>query len=252
MTEPLLVAVPADVRSFENYSWHASPDTYLKAILSVAGAVPVIVPAIEGIDIGALLSRFDGVLTTGSATNVHPERYGASASPAHEPYDPARDTLSLAIIDEALKREMPLLAICRGHQEMNVAFGGTLATEIQTLDGRADHRAPTAPEQAERFALRHTVEVAKGGRLAAIVGEAPFEVNSLHRQAVDRLGEGLVAEALAEDGTVEAIAPRDAKGFALGVQWHPEYWAASDPASAAIFRAFGEACRLYRDAQRSR
>lgn len=251
MTAPLLVAVPADIRFFENYSWHASPDTYLKAILEVAGAVPVIVPAMaEHFDVSALLSRFDGVLTTGSATNVHPERYGTVPSTAHEPYDPARDTLSEAMIRGAVELGLPLLAICRGHQELNVAFGGTLATEIQEIEGREDHRAPVHPEQGERFAIRHPVLVEPGGRLEAIVGPGAIQVNSLHRQAIDRLGDGLSVEARADDGTIEAVSVTSAKAFALGVQWHPEYWAKSDPASAAIFRAFGQACRAYRSAAR--
>ncbi|MFD2236417.1 gamma-glutamyl-gamma-aminobutyrate hydrolase family protein [Aureimonas populi] len=247
MTLPLLVAVPADVRAFETYVWHCSPDTYLKAILKGAGAVPVIVPALsEGFDVEALLSRFDGVLTTGSASNVHPERYGVAPSARHEPYDRDRDTLSVAMIRGAVRLGLPLLAICRGHQELNVAFGGTLATEIQELDGRHDHRAPELPEQAERFAIRHPVRVEAGGRLREIVGAEEIRVNSLHRQAVDRLGEGLAVEARAEDGTVEAVSVAGAEGFTLGVQWHPEYWVESDPASAAIFRAFGAACRAYR------
>lgn len=247
MPAPLLVAVPADIREFENYVWHASPQTYLEAMLRIAGAVPVIVPAMaERIDMAALLSRFDGVLATGSRTNVHPARYGVEPSARHEPFDDARDRLSHAMITGAIALKMPVLAICRGHQELNVALGGSLATEIQEIDGRDDHRAPEHPEQDERFAIRHKVAVERGGRLEAIVRRDEIEVNSLHRQAIDRLAEPLEVEARASDGTVEAVSLRDATGFCLGVQWHPEYWAASDAASAAIFEAFGAACRAYR------
>lgn len=244
--DPILVAVPADVREFENYRWHAAPDTYLKALTRVAGAIPVIVPALaDEFDVPALLARVDGLMMTGSASNVHPDRYGASPSVAHEPFDPARDRLTEALIRRAIEIGLPLLCICRGHQELNVALGGTLATEIQEDEGRMDHRAIRHEEQRERFAVRHPVAVTAGGALAAIVGDDDIRVNSLHRQAIDRLAPGLAVEATAEDGTIEAVSVTSAKGFALGVQWHPEYWAESDAASAAIFHAFAAACRAY-------
>lgn len=246
---PSLVAVPADVRAFENYRWHASPETYLSAVLQAAGAMPVIVPALPGLDAADLVERVDGVLVTGSATNVHPERYGAAPTPDHEPFDPDRDSLTDALIRTAVKQGVPILAVCRGLQEMNVAFGGSLATEIQRLPGRMDHRAPVHPEQNKRFAIRHPVAVTQGGCLAAIVEAPVIEVNSLHRQAIDRLAEGLRVEACAGDGTVEAVSVEGAPAFALAVQWHPEYWAGSDPASQAIFAAFGAACRARRNAR---
>lgn len=246
----VLVAVPADIRQIGNHDWHATPDSYLKAIVRVAGAIPVVVPALAGeIDLSALLGRVDGVLVTGSVTNVHPARYGAAPSPGHEPYDLDRDALTDALIRGAVEHGVPLLAICRGLQEMNVAHGGSLATEIQELEGRMDHRAPTHPEQRERYAIRQPVAIRPDGRLAGILGRGEIRVNSLHRQAIDRLGEGLGIEATAPDGTIEAISVQNAKAFALGVQWHPEYWAETDEASAAIFRAFGDACRAYRDAR---
>ncbi|MCW4115819.1 gamma-glutamyl-gamma-aminobutyrate hydrolase family protein [Aurantimonas sp. MSK8Z-1] len=248
-----LVAVPADVRSFENYTWHATPDTYLKAAIRVAGVVPVIVPALlPELDLGALLARVDGVLVTGSASNVHPERYGVPASTAHEPFDPERDRLTEALIRGAVEGGLPLLAICRGHQELNVAFGGSLATEIQELEGRMDHRALPHHDQRERFAVRHPVTVAPDGKLAAIVGAGELRVNSLHRQAIDRLADGLVAEASAPDGTVEAVSVTGATAFAFGMQWHPEYWAETDEPSRRIFEAFGAACRQRREAASSR
>ncbi|WP_182084995.1 gamma-glutamyl-gamma-aminobutyrate hydrolase family protein [Aureimonas sp. ME7] len=245
---PTIVAVPADTRRFENYEWHAAPSTYLRAIVEAGGGVPIIVPAVVDEDeLEAILNRVDGVLVTGSASNVHPDRYGVEPTAAHEPFDPARDRLTDMMIRAAIRRAVPLLAICRGHQELNVALGGSLATEIQETAGRMDHRAPTHPEQDARFAIRHPVSVEPDGRLAEIVGASSIEVNSLHRQAIDRLADGLDVEARAPDGTVEAVSVRDAPGFTLGLQWHPEYWAATDPASRAIFTAFGDACRAYRD-----
>lgn len=246
----LLVAVPADMRSFENYRWHASPSTYLQAIRDVAGALPLIVPTLAtDADLDLLFERIDGVLVTGSVSNVHPSLYGVEATPAHEPFDGERDRLSLAMIRKAIEKDVPLLAICRGHQELNVALGGSLATEIQEADGRMDHRAPEHPEQDSRFALRHPVRPEPGGKLAALVGDAPFPVNSLHRQAIDRMAETLRVEARAEDGTIEAVSVAGARGFTLGVQWHPEYWATSDGPSRAIFEAFAQACRARRDAR---
>lgn len=242
-----LVAVPADIRTIGNHRWHAAPESYLTAVLKVAGGLPVIVPALAGsVDVDALLSRVDGVLVTGSVTNVHPSLYDVEPSEAHEPYDIDRDGMTMAVIRGAIARKIPMLAICRGLQELNVATGGSLATEIQDLDGRMDHRAPLHPDQAERYAIRQPVHAVTGGCLAGILGREELKVNSLHRQAIDRLGEGLVVEATAPDGTIEAVSVRDAGGFSLGVQWHPEYWAESDEASASIFRAFGEACRAYR------
>lgn len=243
-----LIAVPADIRVFENYHWHATPDTYLKAASAVAGVVPLIVPALDALlDPSDVLDRVDGVMTTGSATNVHPARYGVAASARHEPFDPARDGLSTALICGALARDLPLLAICRGHQELNVALGGSLATEVQDEPGRMDHRAPTHPDQAARFALRHMVELVPDGQLRGIVGADAIRVNSLHRQAIDRLADGLAVEARAPDGTIEAVRVRAARQFAFGFQWHPEYWATSDAPSRSIFTAFGDACRARMD-----
>ncbi|KQT45251.1 glutamine amidotransferase [Aureimonas sp. Leaf454] len=245
-----LVAVPADIRTIGNHRWHAAPETYLNAVLKVAGGLPVIVPALaDAVDVDTLLSRVDGVLVTGSVTNVHPSLYGVAPSESHEPYDTDRDAMTLSVIRGAIAARLPLLAICRGLQELNVACGGSLATEIQDLDGRMDHRAPLHPEQAERYAIRQPVTATPGGMLAGVLGREEIQVNSLHRQAIDRLGDGLVVEATAPDGTIEAVRVADAGAFALGVQWHPEYWAESDEASAAIFRAFGDACRAHRAAR---
>lgn len=241
-----LIAVPADIRTFENYTWHATPDTYLKAALRVAGVVPLIVPSMsDGFEIDDILTRVDGVMTTGSATNVHPALYGTDASTLYEPYDRERDGLSCGMIRGAMAHGLPLLAICRGHQELNVALGGSLATEIQELPGRMDHRAPTHPDQETRFAPRHSVALEPGGRLAALLGRDAIEVNSLHRQAVDRLADGLAVEARAPDGTIEAVSVIGVPDYAFGFQWHPEYWAETDGPSRAILEGFGNACRRY-------
>ena len=245
MNQPL-VAVSTDVRQFENYTWHAAPRQYLEAAISGAGVLPVLVPSFgDRLDLDTLLSAVDGVMLTGSKSNVHPGLYGGEAGEANGPYDEDRDATTLPLIRKAIERGVPLLAICRGIQELNVALGGSLATEIQERDDSLDHRAPVSDDQDERFAIRQSVSIKPGSCLAGVFGAGDIMVNSVHRQAVDRLGPKLQVEAVAEDGTVEAVSVRDAKAFAVGVQWHPEYWVNSDSASGAIFKAFGDAVRQH-------
>ncbi|MEZ5840451.1 MAG: gamma-glutamyl-gamma-aminobutyrate hydrolase family protein [Hyphomicrobiales bacterium] len=239
-----VVLVTADVKPLENYRWHATPSTYLNALVAGAGAVPLILPDFaDRLDLDAALDRVDGVLATGSRSNVHPSRYGVAPSERHEPYDEARDATTLPLILRALERGIPTFCVCRGYQELNVALGGTLATEIQDLPGRMDHRAPVSDVQDERFAIRHPVEIVPGGVLAGIFDSPSIAVNSLHRQAIDRLADRLVVEGRAPDGTIEAVRVADARGWNLGVQWHPEYWVGTDPVSDRLFAAFGEAVR---------
>ena len=245
MLQPL-VAVSTDVRQFDNYTWHAAPKQYLEAAISSAGVFPLLVPSFgDRLDLDELLGRVDGVMVTGSKSNVHPSLYGGDASEANGPYDPDRDATTLPLIRKAIEFGVPLLAICRGIQELNVALGGTLAGEIQEREGALDHRAPVSDIQDERFAIRQNVSIKPGSCLAGVFGAGEIKVNSVHRQAVDRLGSRLQVEAVAEDGTVEAVSVKDARAFAVGVQWHPEYWVHSDGNSAKIFRAFGDAARAH-------
>jgi putative glutamine amidotransferase len=239
-----IVLVPADVKPVDGYVWHSTPSTYLDALVRQAYVTPLILPSYGGeIDLGEVLTRVDGVLVTGSRSNVHPERYGETETARHEPFDPARDATTLPLIRRTIELGIPILCICRGLQELNVALGGTLATEIQESEGNFDHRSPVSESQDERFGLAHAVAIAPGGCLGRIVGDGEVRVNSLHRQAIARLSPQLVVEATATDGTIEAVSVKDAAGFTLGVQWHPEYWAASDTNSARIFAAFGDAVR---------
>ena len=252
MRQPL-VAISTDVRQFENYTWHAAPHQYLEAAVSAAGVTPVLVPSFgDRLDLDTLLASVDGVMVTGSKSNVHPSLYGGDASEANGPYDEARDATTLPLIRKAIERGVPLLAICRGIQELNVALGGTLATEIQDQEGVLDHRAPVSDNQDERFAIRQKVSIRPGTCLAGVFGAGDIMVNSVHRQAVGRLGDRLQVEAAAEDGTVEAVSVIGAPAFAVGVQWHPEYWARTDDASARIFRAFGDAARGHSEARTRR
>jgi putative glutamine amidotransferase len=246
-----LIAVPTDVKPFENYVWHSAPEQYLAAAIDVAEVTPLLVPSFGAkMDLDSILDSVDGLLVTGSKSNVNPELYGVEPSAAFEPYDNARDATSLPLIRAAIDKGVPVLAICRGIQELNVALGGTLATEIQELEGRMDHRAPESGSQAERFAIQHPIKIAPNSCLAEILKTDDVKVNSVHRQAIDKLAPVLAVEATADDGTIEAVSVKNAKGFVVGVQWHPEYWAQSDAPSRKIFEAFGEAVRQHK-AQRT-
>ncbi|PWJ86362.1 putative glutamine amidotransferase [Pseudaminobacter salicylatoxidans] len=245
MLKPL-VAISTDVRQFENYTWHAAPSQYLEAAIAGAAVTPVLVPSFgDRLDLDRLLDSVDGVMMTGSKSNVHPSLYGEEATEANGPYDMDRDATTLPLIRKAIERGVPLLAICRGIQEMNVALGGSLAAEIQEREGALDHRAPISDKQDERFAIRQKIAIKPGSCLAGVFGAGEVMVNSVHRQAVERLGNRLQVEAVAEDGTVEAVSVKDSPAFAVGVQWHPEYWVKSDSASARVFKAFGDAVRLH-------
>lgn len=246
MSKPL-VLVTADVKPIDGFNWHAAISTYLHAVLKGAGAVPVILPSLGAeLDLDAALDHADGVLVTGSRSNVNPALYGGEPVEENGPYDPDRDATTLPLIRRAIDRGVPLFAICRGLQEMNVALGGTLLTEVQSVAGRQDHRPPTSDHQDERFRIAHSVEIAPGGALETVLGGEPIEVNSLHRQAVGRLAPGLKIEAQAEDGTIEAATVEDSPGYTLATQWHPEYWVMTDGPSQKLFAAFGQAVRDYR------
>lgn len=239
-----IVLVSADNRDIHHNRWHATPSQYVEAVLYGAGAMPVILPSLGGaLDLDAILDRVDGVLLTGSASNVHPSLYGVEPSPRYEPYDEARDATTLPLIRRALERGKPLLAICRGYQELNVALGGTLHTEIQEFEGRMDHRHPDSTDPDVRYQIRHPVRVVPGSCMGRIMQTDEIDVNSLHRQAIAELSPRLVVEAAAPDGTIEAVRVVDAPGFAVGVQWHPEYWVRSDRPSSRLFQAFGDAVR---------
>ncbi|MGR6433137.1 gamma-glutamyl-gamma-aminobutyrate hydrolase family protein [Rhizobium sp. PAMB 3182] len=249
MSKPI-VAVPADIRFFTETNWHCAQNQYLQAALDVSGVMSFIIPAFEhGNETDAILDRVDGLLVTGSATNVHPSLYGQDAREEDGPFDPGRDATSLPLIRRALDRGIPMLAICRGIQELNVALGGTLASEIQDQPGVWDHRKPEDVHRDEAFGIRQGVFVKEGSCLARYLGTGEIQVNSLHRQAIARTAPNLQVEAVAEDGTIEAVSVIDARNFAIGVQWHPEYWAKTDTPSRQIFEAFGDAVRAYAGAK---
>ncbi len=249
VTTPVpLVLVTSDVKRLQGYDWHAAISHYPEAVLSVAGAVPLMLPALgPALPFTALLDRVDGVLVTGSRSNVHPEHYGEAAHQGAEPYDEQRDSTSLPLIRAAIAVNVPLLCICRGLQELNVALGGTLYANIHDVEGRTVHRQAETRSKGSKdklFAIRQSVTFEEEGCLAMLAGGTKALVNSVHNQAIRELADGLAIEGMADDGTIEAVrVTRHAHGFAIGVQWHPEYWAQDDPLSRRIFEAFGDAAR---------
>jgi putative glutamine amidotransferase len=228
----------------------------LRAIAEVAGALPMMFAgAPEITDLGALLDVVDGILLTGARANVHPTRYRTDPHAGYEPYDERRDTIALALLEACVDRGKPIFGICRGFQEMNVAFGGSLHPEIREIPGRLNHRMPRLetgeihPDPTVVFAERHEVTLVPGGTFATLLGRETIRVNSLHGQGILEPGERIVVEGVAEDGTIEAIRIAEAPGFALGVQWHAEYEAQNNAVNKTLFEAFGDALRKHKQAR---
>lgn len=226
----------------------------LQAVADVAGALPLMFAGNPGMtEIGALLETVDGILLTGARANVHPTRFGAEPHVRHEPYDVRRDDVALAVVEACVARGVPLFGICRGLQEMNVAFGGSLHPEIRELPGRINHRMPRLesgevhPDLEVVFADRHAVHLIRGGEFARLLGCETIRVNSLHGQGILEPGRRVVVEGIADDGTIEAIRIADAPGFALGVQWHAEYDPQRNPINRKLFESFGQAVRRRRN-----
>jgi putative glutamine amidotransferase len=230
---------------------HAASDTYVRATDEVVGAVPVLIAANgDRADVATLVARLDGLILTGSRSNVQPTLYDGPPHAAGVPEDPARDAVTLKLIRAAVAAGLPVLAICRGLQEMNVAFGGSLHQWLQDIPGRLDHSTPLQGHPGVRTGKAHGVRFTPGGWLHRLAGTREAAVNSLHNQGIDRLGAGLVPEAVAPDGTIEAIRVANAPGFAVGVQWHPEYDFETDALSRRLFEAFGQAVEERRNPSR--
>ena len=239
-----LIGVSADYKDGDGKPIHVVGDKYIRAILAGTHGLPLLIPAIgNAIDPANLAGRLDGLCLTGSLSNVHPRHYSGEPGPHAEPYDEQRDDIALPLIRECLKQAVPLLAICRGFQELNVALGGTLHTEVHNLTGHDDHRAPKDDDPDIKYGPKHRLHFREGGVFEKIAGAREIEVNSLHSQGIDRLADGLEIEGTAPDGLVEAVSVRNAPAFAVAVQWHPEYKADKNAFSLKLYRAFGEACR---------
>ncbi len=245
--EPLprpLVGVAASVRQIRDRPFHAVHEKYLTAVVDGAGAQPVVIPALaDASDVGALIAHLDGIVLTGCPSNVEPHHYGGPPSRPDVLHDAKRDRTTLPLILAAVEHGVPLFCICRGIQELNVAFGGTLHPHLHEVPGRADHRRDRDAPLEQQIGPRHDIAITPGGLLAGLAGGHRTVVNSLHGQAIDAVAPGLAVEAVAEDGTIEAVSVIDSPGFALGVQWHPEWHVTDNRLHGALFRTFGDACR---------
>ena len=248
---PSLVWLPADHRLLgrdgNTMPFLVLGDKYARAVKLNARAQPVMFPLADAGDIEVLLSLVDGVMLTGSPSNVHPSHFGAAVTDTALPLDADRDALTLALVKACIANAVPLLGICRGFQEINVALGGSLHQQVHAIHGMQDHReSPDGPYEAQ-YAPSHPIRFVPGSILATWVDTKTAHVNSVHGQGIDRLAQGLHALAHAEDGLVEAFEVKHAKAFALAVQWHPEWKTSDDPFYSAIFKAFGDACDVRRN-----
>lgn len=248
-----LVGIPADAREVGIHPFHGVGEKYINAVAHAAGTLPMLLPVfgpgrdlqamLHHVDLEELVGRLDGLFLTGSPSNVEPHHYDGEPSAPGTVHDPQRDVTTLPLIEVAVAAGLPLFAVCRGIQELNVAYGGTLHQRVQDVPGLIDHRENKDLPRDEQYGPVHGVTLMPGGLLEKLAGVREAKVNSLHSQAIDRLADRLVAEATAPDGLVEAVRVRDAPGFTLGVQWHPEWKVMGNPLSRAMFAAFGDACR---------
>jgi putative glutamine amidotransferase len=243
-TDKPIIGIPACRKRIDPHMFHAVGEKYIAAVATAAGGVPLLIPALGGsLAVAELLKCLDGLLFTGSPSNVEPHHYDGEPSDEGTLHDPHRDATTLPLMRAAIDAGLPVFAICRGFQEMNVAFGGSLHQNVHDVPGRMDHREDSSQALDLRYAPVHEVHLTEGGLLHRLLATPVIEVNSLHSQGVDRLGEGLVVEASAPDGTIESFRVDAAATFALAVQWHPEWQVMKNPQSLAIFEAFGDACR---------
>ncbi len=256
MTKPVVGIIGNSYKIEDRFTVQAAGERNMAAVADVTGALPLIFsgsPALT--DIRDLLNTVDGVVLTGARANVHPSRFNTKPDAKHEPYDEERDAIALPLIEACVAEGVPVFGICRGFQEMNVAYGGTLHPEIREIPGRMNHRMPRLengeihPDVEVIFADRHDVRLTPGGVFAGIFGKETIRVNSLHGQGILEPGKRVLVEGTAEDSTIEAIRIEGAKGFALGVQWHAEYDPQTNPINRALFETFGEAVREWRAAR---
>lgn len=246
-----IVGVPCCTKFIGEHDFHVVGGKYIRALTEVAGCTPVLIPALgASLDVARMLNMVDGLLLTGSVSNIEPARYGKSLLDDTLPQDVARDETNLPLVQEAIRRGVPVFGICRGFQELNVAMGGTLHQAVHGLPEMQDHRGADGQPAEIQYGPAHEVRLAAGGQLQSILlGVEQITVNSVHGQGIDRLGKQLDVEATAPDGLIEAIRVRGKDRFALAVQWHPEWRASENQESRLLFSAFGDACRQYRQAR---
>lgn len=244
---PVLVWLPADNRVLGSddplKSFLVLGEKYARAVKDSAGAQPVVFALAEAADIDSILAMVDGVMLTGSPSNVHPSNFNEPVANPALPLDPKRDALTLQLVRECVDRGVPLLGVCRGFQEINVALGGSLHQAVQNVPGFSDHREDESLSLSAQYSPSHAIEITPDSAMAVWAGGLSAKVNSLHGQGIARLAQGLRAIAHAPDGLVEAFEVSDAKAFAYAVQWHPEWKTPENPFYSALFAAFGEACK---------
>jgi len=239
-----IIGVPADRRIVDPHPFHMVGEKYLKALTDGSDALPLMIPALaEEIDDDDLLDQVDGILLTGSPSNVEPHHYGGDPSEAGTVHDPHRDAATLPLARRVLDKGIPLLGVCRGFQELNVVLGGTLHEKVHEVPGYHTHKENPNDSLAQQYGPSHSVNLVEGGLLRSLSSEGNVMVNSLHSQGVARIASGVTIEAIADDGLIEAFRVDDVPGFALAVQWHPEWQVTQNEFSMAIFKAFGDACR---------
>lgn len=243
MSAKPVIGVPADRRTIEPHPYHVGGEKYLQALIDGASALPVLIPVLaEHLDVEDILDSVDGILLTGSMTNVEPHRYGGEPSAPGTLHDPHRDALTLPLAERAIEKGIPLFAVCRGFQELNVVLGGTLHQKVHEVPGYHDHRENPDDPLDVQYGPSHSVTLVEGGLLCELAGTTSLTVNSLHSQGVARLAKGVTVEAIADDGLIEAFRVDGATAFALAVQWHPEWRITENEFSMAMFGAFGAAC----------
>lgn len=244
MTPLPRVGLPTDHKQIGAHPFLAVGEKYVRAVVDGAGCLPLLVPTLDPVlPLREVLAGLDGLLLTGAVSNIEPHHYSDESSYEGNLLDPRRDATNLPLIPLAIEMGVPVLAICRGFQEVNVAFGGSLYQKVHEQPGFMDHREDKDDPLDVQYGPAHDVALVAGGLLATLAGDTQAVVNSLHGQGVRRLGEGLVVEAQAPDGLIEAYR-HDGPAFMLAVQWHPEWKVRENPFYLAIFRAFGDACRI--------
>lgn len=246
------VLIVSDCKQIGIHAFHCVGEKYIEAIVNGVKAWPIIAPAMAaGTDLkqpgeeftaDGWLDLCDGVFFPGSPSNIEPTRYGGTNDPKMKT-DPQRDSMAFELIQAAANRKMPILGVCRGFQEINVAFGGSLHANVQDVPGYDDHREDETKSREEQYSPAHSVDLSENGQLRGLIGQRRIEVNSLHAQGVAELAPNLIVEAVAADGLIEGFSVPGQ--FCLAVQWHPEWLHGENPASTAIFQAFGQAMREY-------
>ena len=242
-TKPL-IGIPCDRRVLDPHPFHMVGEKYLTGIRDGAGALPFMIPALgDSLDADAVLARIDGLLLTGSPSNVEPHHYDGAPSRQGTMHDPHRDETTLRLIARALESGVPMFAICRGYQELNVVLGGSLHQHVEEQPGYHNHRENPEDPLAVQYGPSHELHLVEGGLLRGLAGTDTVTVNSLHSQGIARLADGVTVEAVADDGLIEGFVVDGAAAFSLAVQWHPEWQVTDNEFSMAMFGAFGNACR---------